>query len=65
VTVRVVPADPSRRKDYEHVHRTATQYSTLFPSWNKTFTVEFDSPDDLLLLDVWDWDAGKKGPILS
>ena len=58
VTVRVVAADPAKRSKV--VHKTAVQYSTLFPRWGQEFRVDFDDKDDKIVCEVWDWDAGKK-----
>ena len=57
-TVRVVAADASQKN--KKVWKTDTKYSTLFPYWGKEFRINFDSEEDLIVVDVWDWDAGKK-----
>ena len=33
--------------------------STLCPYWNKEISLQFDEEEDQIVLDVWDWDAGK------
>ena len=55
----VASAHEEKGKKQNVVHRTETQYSTLFPYWNREFRIDFDGAEDLIVVDVWDWDAGK------
>mmetsp|Transcript_36583 Transcript_36583/g.82455 ORF Transcript_36583/g.82455 Transcript_36583/m.82455 type:complete len:1389 (-) Transcript_36583:94-4260(-) len=55
VTVKI---DGEGRRD-KRTYRTDICKSTLCPYWNKEFSLQFDEEEDQIVLDVWDWDAGK------
>jgi len=59
-TVKVVALGEKDQNKNNVVYRTETQYSTLFPYWNREFRIDFDGAEDLIVVDVWDWDAGKQ-----
>ncbi|EKX54614.1 hypothetical protein GUITHDRAFT_132307 [Guillardia theta CCMP2712] len=55
VTVKI---DGDGRKD-KKTYRTEICKSTLCPYWNKEISLQFDEEEDQVVMDVWDWDAGK------
>ena len=59
MNVKVVAHEEKDKTKNNVVYRTETQYSTLFPYWNREFRLDFDGAEDLIVVDVWDWDAGK------
>jgi Ca2+-dependent lipid-binding protein len=60
LTGKVVALGEKDQNKNNVVYRTETQYSTLFPYWNREFRIDFDGAEDLIVVDVWDWDAGKQ-----
>ncbi|EKX52452.1 hypothetical protein GUITHDRAFT_133540 [Guillardia theta CCMP2712] len=48
-----------RKTPYVPEHRTSTKKSTLNPSWNEQFRVQFSGTKDDVSVQVWDWDKWK------
>jgi len=48
-----------RKTPYEPEHRTETKKSTLNPTWNETFRLQFSGTKDDVSVQVWDWDKWK------